>query len=549
MTKPIVKHLTDFNAADKVVRGINRSQLDQVEMLADLSACKKPVWISCFFDGTGNNFDADGNRNVDANVVKYSNVAKLARLAHVIEDIPKQTYGLYTPGVGTPFKEIGDTGKGVDFVSGMAVASKGQARINWMINELKIRVDRHMPHVNQINVAVFGFSRGAAQARAFVRQLIAQCAQSGEHLLWTKSGDGDKPPRMVFYFLGLFDTVASVGVGGSRFENQIKAGVTVYSPIVGSVLHLIDDGGHAAWAQDLRIPRQVRQCEHYIAAHEVREKFPSDSVRVDQIMPDNCREILYPGAHSDVGGGYPNNEQEGRSNHLSRIALCNMYLTAYKAGVPFKAPEEVMKSTGELFVIDDQLKASFETYMSLVKDADRLEGQCISHMNTYYHWRWGRTLRQRKNKKALAAAIANGQAVMSATPEPTMTITDQEWESDVQSIAEKKTGFFRSNTYPHEDAIFSAWQGKLRNSLSPEKLALFDRFFDDYVHDSIAGFKVQVKVGEQSRWSLNRRYFMGKRDKKYLYWQYTGWLPETSGTREALLQQNNSKNENQTEIT
>lgn len=546
MSKPIVRKLTDLSPGERIARNIYRTELSRIEMLADLSACKKPVWISCFFDGTGNNYKEDGNGNTDIDKVKYSNIAKLGKFAHVKEDVPNRIYGIYAQGVGTPFLEIGDKGEGIDKATGMASAAKGQARISWMLTEFKARIDSHMPHVNQVNVAVFGFSRGAAQARAFVRQVMNQCGQEAEHLLWTKSG-GNKPPRLVFYFLGIFDTVASVGIGGSRLETNIRNGLQFGPPpisILGGLMRLADAGGHADWANDLRVPHQVRFCEHFVAAHEVREKFPADSVREDQIMPGNCRETLYPGVHSDVGGGYESMTQEGRCNELSRIALCNMYLSAYAAGVPFKSPEVIMKTTGDLFEIKDELKHSFEAYMSVVANADRFEGQCISHMNNYYHWRWGRTERQRKNRKEKAALIAKGQAVISATPDPYMTTTDKEWEADVQSIAESKTGYIRINVYPHEDAIFAAWKGTLRHAMTAEKRALFDKFFDYYVHDSVAGFKSQMSdsnIGpvEQSRWSVNRKIFMGKRDKKFLYWRYDGWLPETSGTKVAMTKDKN----------
>ena len=537
MSKPIIRRLTDITKNERFARSVVRTRLGKVTMTKDLTACRKPVWISCFFDGTGNNYKDDGNGSLASTTVKYSNVAKLGRFAHKAEDAEHQTYAIYAPGVGTPFPEIGDSGGGIDKALGMASAAKGQARISWMLKQLKARIDRHMPHVNQINVAVFGFSRGAAQARAFVRQLGGQCYQQGDgQLIWTKSG-GFIQPKLVFYFLGIFDTVASVGFGGSRLEKNLRY---FLGPVLGGALSMVDDGGHADWAGDLRIPSYVQFCEHYVAAHEVREKFPSDSVRINQSTPLNCRETFYPGAHSDVGGGYDDMNQEGRSNELSRIPLCNMYLSAYAAGVPFKPPEEVLKNYDSLFRISSDLQRSFEAYMRYVSVDGRLEKQVISHMNAYYHWRWGRTERQRAARREREAIIARGQSVMYATPDEYMTITDREWERDVQNIAEKKTGFFRSSTEPLEDVIFDAWRGKLRKSMTITERKLFDMFFDRYVHDSVAGFKNQMsdsKIGfvEASRWSRNRQYFMGKRGKKFLYWRYEGAKPEVGGVREAML--------------
>lgn len=550
MSKPFVRRLSDLSKNELAARSIYRNQLGRIETAKDFSKCRKPVWISCFFDGTGNNYKEDGWGKTNEDMVKYSNVAKLWHFGHPKKDAVNRTYGLYATGVGTPFPPVGDTGGGIDKALGMASAAKGQARITWMLEQLKESVEVHMPHVNQINVAVFGFSRGAAEARAFVRQLAAQCYRQGDELIWTK-GSGFKQPRLVIYFLGIFDTVASVGFGGSRLESKLKYMVTPIMPVAGGVLASVDDGGHADWAGDLRIPWYVRFCEHYVASHEVREKFPSDSVREDQDIPSNCRETFYPGAHSDVGGGYEAMGQEGRSNELSRIPLCNMYLSAYAAGVPFNPPSEVLAAGGSLFDIRPELQACFDAYMKHVEGDNGLEKQVISHMNNYYHWRWGRTLRQRAARKEREAIIAQGQAVMYATPDSYMTITDREWETDVQDIAEKRTGFFRSSTEPMEDVIFDAWKGKLRKSMPPQELALFDKFFDRYVHDSVAGFKNQMSdsnIGavEASRWARNRQYFLGKRGKKFLFWRYEGAKPESAPARQVMLKPNASGAEGET---
>jgi hypothetical protein len=537
MNTPSVRRLDDITKSEKMARNIYRNNLGKIETSTDLTSCRKPIWISCFFDGTGNNYYKDGYGSLRADKEKYSNIAKLSWFAHMENDPDSRTYAIYAQGVGTPFLEIGDTGESLDKGLGMASAAKGQKRITWMLERFKERVDVHMPHVNQINVAVFGFSRGAAQARAFVRQLAAQCYQQGDgQLNWTKSG-GFIQPRLVIYFLGIFDTVASVGFGGSRLENTATE---IFNFLNGKFYVDPGSGGHAAWANDLSIPPYVRFCEHYIAAHEVREKFPSDSVRNDQDTPSNCRETIYPGAHSDVGGGYDDMYQEGRTNELSRIPLVNMYLSAYAAGVPFKSPEEILKKTGVLFEISTELKSCFEIYMKHIVSDGGLEKQIINHMNSYYHWRWGRTERQRHDREERLELIKKGNSVMYATPDEFMIVTDKEWERDVQSIAEKKTGIFRSSTEPFEDAIFDAWKGKLRKAMSHAERALFDKFFDRYVHDSVAGFKNQMSDSslgfvEFSRWSRNRQYFMGKRGSKFLYWRYEGLRPEFSGTKEAML--------------
>ena len=129
------------------------------------------------------------------------------------------------------------------------------------------------PHMRKIRLSVFGFSRGAAAARAWVNLVTNQ---------WGSSLAGIP---LQIDFLGIFDTVASVGIAQS-------------APLF---------NGHAAWADDrfLEIPGSVKRCVHLVAALEVRGSFALDSVCQGEMLPSNCKEIAYPGVHSDVGGGYP----------------------------------------------------------------------------------------------------------------------------------------------------------------------------------------------------------------------------------------------------
>lgn len=124
--------------------------------------------------------------------------------------------------------------------------------------------------------------------------------------------------------LGLMDTVASVG-----FTNATGG------------------EGHWGWAtpENLQIHKKVKNCVHYVALHELRTVFPCDSVCVDKALPPNCHEHYYPGAHSDVGGGYAPGiqgkawkveEKFGRlaaddSQKLSQLPLNDMYQAAKKA--------------------------------------------------------------------------------------------------------------------------------------------------------------------------------------------------------------------------
>ena len=119
------------------------------------------------------------------------------------------------------------------------------------------------PRVDRIRLSVFGFSRGATEARVFCNWLGDAC------------DPGPGPLRLCgipvqIDFMGLFDTVASVGAAQSFFESVFD--------------------GHGGWAaaEDLRIPKDVRRCVHMVAAHEVRGSFP-----VDLVDGANCEQIVY----------------------------------------------------------------------------------------------------------------------------------------------------------------------------------------------------------------------------------------------------------------
>ncbi|WP_031281919.1 phospholipase effector Tle1 domain-containing protein, partial [Photorhabdus temperata] len=86
----------------------------------------------------------------------------------------------------------------------------------------------------------------------------------------------------------------------------------------------------------------VKRCVHLVSTHEQRLSFPLDSIRrSDGSYPTGSTEVIYPGVHSDLGGGYPPGEQGkaiGKTDGLllSQIALHEMYAAAFEVGAPFK---------------------------------------------------------------------------------------------------------------------------------------------------------------------------------------------------------------------
>jgi hypothetical protein len=319
----------------------------------------------------------------------------------------------YIPGVGTPFLELGDESGMVDDTGGEVAALCGEVRINWALLQitnhlheailgsphpstalkadgklaqkmlssasavaanaarmvspltrafLSERVDRFKalrerseqlrpliapfiqgrvqdkPKIKRVRIAVFGFSRGAAAARVFVT--------------WLKQAYGSEIAglELKIDFLGIFDTVASVGLAQSAPTQD----------------------GHSGWAsaENLKVADDVR-CVHLVAAHEVRGSFPLDAIGSGTLH----KEVMYPGVHSDVGGGYEPQEQ-GRSlgagavgdgKKLSQIPLAQMYREALIAGVPLIPSSELRAIRMRNFAIHPEIIKIFNQYVESTK--------------------------------------------------------------------------------------------------------------------------------------------------------------------------------------
>src|SRR5688572_337024 len=124
-----------------------------------VQTCRQRLKLSFYFDGTGNNRDAD------IPTYEHSNVTRMFRAAP--EDSAEDgVYSIYVPGLGTYFMDINDPGESF----GKAFGSKGEDRLQWALKKLQ---ERRAAAKNLIglDIAVFGFSRGAALARAFVNRI------------------------------------------------------------------------------------------------------------------------------------------------------------------------------------------------------------------------------------------------------------------------------------------------------------------------------------------------------------------------------------------
>ncbi|WP_295747942.1 DUF2235 domain-containing protein [Undibacterium sp.] len=316
--------------------------------------CSKVIHFSVFFDGTGNNRAEEMGK--PANERALSNIAKL-------HDAHKETQdnisANYIPGVGTPYPEIGDSGGKLGMALGAGAGKRIKKALELLDQEIaKVPTEQK---IRLINITVFGFSRGAAQARAFIRDLAKLCQAEGEAYLYKS-----KPLRIAF--AGLFDTVCSA------YNTEPNAKESYF-------------GGHNGWAEGMQIPPMVEQTVHMNAAHELRRRFPLDSTRIDANYPDNTVEIWYPGVHSDVGGGY-SPQYQGKENSISRFALNHMFDVAFAAGVLFDKIESLRPNVQDEFNKDNpQLRAAFNAYIDAVPvKSGAMEVVQAAHMGLFHRW-------------------------------------------------------------------------------------------------------------------------------------------------------------------
>jgi len=371
--------------------------------------CCKTLHVTLAFDGTNNNDQADSSSTPNCR----SNIARLflASLGSTpdMEEEGFQKY--YCPGVGTVFPDVDEY---IPNQNGLIAASGGENRINWALtrlldalqqnlgedrldinatkallkgmatnwlgnvfsaglledgekkreatlrpeiqkleNKIKQKVDsEEKPYILAMRLYVYGFSRGAAEARTFVNwlQTLVRCQGEGGEVEYRFAG----LPISV-NFLGVFDTVAAVGLADSA---PFAAGHMDWAD---GTMRLPDEA--ASVCQNTALPDDcsfLKRCVHLVSGHEQRASFPLDSIRRRPKSPDGNRdkckasgyrkgtiEYIYPGVHSDVGGGYSPNDQgkatAGSDHVLSQIALQHMYAEAFMAGAPLLVPETAVK--------------------------------------------------------------------------------------------------------------------------------------------------------------------------------------------------------------
>lgn len=335
--------------------------------------------------------------------------------------------------------------------------------------------------VKTIYVSTFGFSRGATQSRAFVNWLQSLCKLDAQlHGAGASMSLGGF--NVVFDFLGIFDTVASVGLGNTFGSN--------------AALQALD--GHGAWADaedSLRIPPGLK-CLHLVAAHDLRRSFPVDSISVRGNLSPGCEEVVVPGVHSDVGCGYSPCEQgkgtdPNGDDMLSRIPLLMMYKAARMNGVPLKL--EVASATAKSrFAVKPATIDAFNAYIATCQETQGpihriMREQARKQMEWRLMRRVTRKTPLQQTASFLRASTFEQNDLQSAAEEFEEEIAAYKLWRKEKGLAfrpsEQKVGFGNEHLAEWEE-ISTWWQ---ESPLPPDAVVTF---FDNYVHDSRAAFKL-----------------------------------------------------------
>lgn len=278
----------------------------------------------------------------------------------------KKEYGENVTGSNCAFtsKYEGDKTIGNGFGAGSTgVVAKVKLGCENIYKDLGLVLDvaSETKKVSTVNLSldVYGFSRGAAAARCFVNCIeekhgkVSDKAESLISYWFNKKGYGYSSEEKVTVkvnvrFLGLYDTVSSYGGWRSfgSFDNDVK--------------ELGLDFPSAKFPQLLR---GVQFC----AAEEYRANFSLSTV---DSYKSKIKQFIFPGAHSDIGGGYKRKDTEDRTLGLDKmdwyergLAYAKQYVFRkgkFKANDGFKSDDELEREGW--FKKDEPQRTVYNTY-------------------------------------------------------------------------------------------------------------------------------------------------------------------------------------------
>ncbi len=347
------------------------------------SALAVTVRIGVFFDGTGNNrinsqIGADcqamaeiynnahikecGGRHSDPNSSYSNDLTNIARLADLYRQQPQASnrgdglkvyQSVYVSGAGTISGGRDSLLSGQGFGRGnTGVVAKVGKSIK-KISDILGAFHTHNPGcvIAGLELDLFGFSRGAASARHLANEVLKRSRGAlgpvlDRHKLPLAAGFCWDKGCVRLKVIGLFDTVAAIG-GFSDLGNvrdAVNKRVNLFLP-----------------------PGCADQVLHLVAGDEHRRNFALNSV-----APDWPREIVLPGSHSDIGGGYP-------PQSVEKVALSRPRRSLVSASTPFDATDAWLQTHAEMAKLDVQ------RWIDPQDDTASIGVECVERMGQRGH--------------------------------------------------------------------------------------------------------------------------------------------------------------------
>lgn len=240
------------------------------------------IRISVFFDGTANN--RANTRAANAKAARAGKTEEefeddetnVSRLEMMCRHDPNFEHrdSIYVEGIGTRdgwWNDPVSMGTGMGTRGVVAKVKRGAKLLLEMIDGFSIESDTI---ITELQVDSFGFSRGAAAARHFIHYILEE-----DPIKAKIEALGLTIEKVQINFVGVFDTVASIGVNHDDDSDQLRMDAVT----------------------------NALQVVHLTAAEEYREKFRLTNIAS---LGTAQTELFLPGVHSDIGGGYPLNSHE-----------------------------------------------------------------------------------------------------------------------------------------------------------------------------------------------------------------------------------------------
>lgn len=287
------------NQSDNQNAATNSKKDSQVDIQIDT------LIVNIFFDGTMNNMFNSNLRTDGINTTAQQDMAKqtsykndlsnVALLYMAATKIEGEVENIYIPGAGTLTEsEKNYQHDSVTVGGGISRGDSGvNTRVEKAINELKRIANVNPNRWHKLYIHVFGFSRGAFYARHFCSKI------KGKTFGWHIT---DASPLRVARstkddVVGLFDYIVS-----RKKDKHIQINmVGIYDTVSSEGAAHYNDVGE--WALDIGKKQVAGRIIHLTAQNDYRLHFPL--THIQQAIDDGVGfECSFPGAHSDIGGGY-----------------------------------------------------------------------------------------------------------------------------------------------------------------------------------------------------------------------------------------------------